>query len=241
MRTLRLRVRRARIATHAVLCRTITMPIPRIGTRSAPRPARAKSARVTLWDEVAPPLPLPLPAPSAAAALRSGRIDPITFPFHSMTTLTLIVARANNGVIGRDNQLPGDFPKTSRFSSARRWARPSSWAARRDESIGRPLPGRRNIVVTRDATRRFRGLRRRDHARRSAEARGARPAPEAFLIGGAQLYVEGLRLADKLIVTEISADFRGDATFPPSTRTSGKKSRTKRIARTRRTISTMRS
>jgi len=80
MRTLRLRVRRARIATHAVLCRTITMPIPRIGTRGAPRPARAKSARVTLWDEVAPPLPLPLPAPSAAAALRSGRIDPITFP-----------------------------------------------------------------------------------------------------------------------------------------------------------------
>ena len=54
---------------------------------------------------------------------------------------------------------------------------------------------------------------------------GQDQAPEAFLIGGAQLYVEGLRLADKLIVTEISADFEGDVTFPASMTPSGKKSR----------------
>ena len=151
---------------------------------------------------------------AAALAGASGRISRLRSPFHSMTTLTLIVARANNGVIGRDNQLPWRLPEDLAFFKRTTMGAPIIMGRKTHESIGRPLPGRRNIVVTRDATRRFQGC---DAATTLADAlrlAGQDQAPEAFLIGGAQLYEEGLRLADKLIVTEISADFEGDATFP---------------------------
>ncbi|WJF91376.1 dihydrofolate reductase [Paraburkholderia bonniea] len=131
-----------------------------------------------------------------------------------MTTLTLIVARARNGVIGRNNQLPWRLPEDLAFFKRTTMGAPIIMGRKTHESIGRALPGRRNIVVTRDATRRFTGC---DTATSLAEAltlAAQDQAPEAFLIGGAQLYNEGLGYADKLIVTEISADFEGDATFP---------------------------
>ncbi|MBR8224022.1 dihydrofolate reductase [Burkholderia ambifaria] len=131
-----------------------------------------------------------------------------------MTTLTLIVARARNGIIGRDNQLPWKLPEDLAFFKRTTMGAPIVMGRKTHESIGRPLPGRRNIVVTRDATRRFDGC---DTVTSLADALAlaARDgAAEAFLIGGAQLYAEGLALADKLIVTEIDADFDGDASFP---------------------------
>ncbi|AWV00880.1 dihydrofolate reductase [Burkholderia sp. DN3021] len=131
-----------------------------------------------------------------------------------MTTLTLIVARARNGIIGRDNQLPWKLPEDLAFFKRTTMGAPIVMGRKTHESIGRPLPGRRNIVVTRDATRRFDGC---DTVTSLADALAlvARDGvPEAFLIGGAQLYAEGLVLADKLIVTEIDADFDGDASFP---------------------------
>ncbi|ALE55539.1 dihydrofolate reductase [Paraburkholderia sp. GV068] len=131
-----------------------------------------------------------------------------------MTTLTLIVARANNGVIGRDNQLPWRLPEDLAFFKRTTMGAPIIMGRKTHESIGRPLPGRRNIVVTRDATRRFQGCDAATTLGEALKLAAQDQAPEAFLIGGAQLYVEGLRLADKLIVTEISADFQGDATFP---------------------------
>ena len=138
----------------------------------------------------------------------------MTTPAFSMTTLTLIVARARNGVIGRDNQLPWRLPEDLAFFKRTTMGAPIIMGRKTHESIGRPLPGRRNIVVTRDAKRRFNGC---DTATTLADAltlAATDHAPEAFLIGGAQLYAQGLQQADKLIVTEISADFDGDATFP---------------------------
>jgi dihydrofolate reductase len=131
-----------------------------------------------------------------------------------MTTLTLIVARANNGVIGRDNQLPWRLPEDLAFFKRTTMGAPIIMGRKTHESIGRPLPGRRNIVVTRDAARRFQGCDVATTLEDALRLAGQDQAPEAFLIGGAQLYVEGLRLADKLIITEISADFDGDVTFP---------------------------
>jgi dihydrofolate reductase len=130
-----------------------------------------------------------------------------------MTTLTLIVARARNGVIGRDNQLPWRLPEDLAFFKRTTMGAPVIMGRKTHESIGRALPGRRNIVVTRDRARRFAGC---DSAPSLADAlvlAGQDQAPEAFLIGGAQLYEEGLRQADKLIVTEIMAEFAGDAHF----------------------------
>ncbi|MFM0201386.1 dihydrofolate reductase [Paraburkholderia fungorum] len=131
-----------------------------------------------------------------------------------MTTLTLIVARANNGVIGRDNQLPWRLPEDLAFFKRTTMGAPIIMGRKTHESIGRPLPGRRNIVVTRDATRRFQGCDAATTLQDALQLAAQDQAPEAFLIGGAQLYTEGLRQADKLIITEISADFEGDATFP---------------------------
>jgi dihydrofolate reductase len=131
-----------------------------------------------------------------------------------MTTLTLIVARARNGVIGRDNQLPWRLPEDLAFFKRTTMGAPIVMGRKTHESIGRALPGRRNIVVTRDAALKFDGcdtVSSFDEALALAAHDGA---SEAFLIGGAQLYQEGLLRADKLIVTEIQADFEGDAFFP---------------------------
>jgi dihydrofolate reductase len=131
-----------------------------------------------------------------------------------MTTLTLIVARARNGVIGRDNQLPWRLPEDLAFFKRTTMGAPIIMGRKTHESIGRALPGRRNIVVTRDATRRFNGCDTVTSLDEALALAAQDQAPEAFLIGGAQLYDEGLRLADELVMTEISADFHGDATFP---------------------------
>ncbi|KAF1011971.1 MAG: dihydrofolate reductase [Burkholderia sp.] len=128
--------------------------------------------------------------------------------------LTLIVARARNGVIGRDNQLPWKLPEDLAFFKRTTMGASIVMGRKTHESIGRPLPGRRNIVVTHNATRHFEGC---DTVGSLAEALAVAArdgAVEAFLIGGAQLYAEGLGQANKLIVTEIDADFEGDATFP---------------------------
>ncbi|SAL47199.1 dihydrofolate reductase [Caballeronia telluris] len=127
-----------------------------------------------------------------------------------MTTLTLIVARARNGVIGRDNDLPWRLPEDLAFFKRTTMGSPIIMGRKTHESIGRPLPGRRNIVVSRDAARRFEGcdtVASLDDALALAVADDAR---EAFVIGGAQLYREAIRHAGKLIVTEIDADFEGN-------------------------------
>lgn len=109
-----------------------------------------------------------------------------------MTTLTLIVARARNGIIGRDNQLPWKLPEDLAFFKRATMGAPIVMGRKTHESIGRPLPGRRNIVVTRDASRRFDGC---DTVTSLADALAlaARDqAAEAFLLGGAQLYTEAV-------------------------------------------------
>lgn len=131
-----------------------------------------------------------------------------------MTTLTLIVARARNGVIGRDNELPWRLPEDLAFFKRTTMGAPIIMGRKTHESIGRALPGRRNIVVTRDATRRFNGCDTVTSLDEALALAQQDQAPEAFLIGGAQLYHEGFHHADKLVMTEISADFEGDATFP---------------------------
>ncbi|SAL54896.1 dihydrofolate reductase [Caballeronia peredens] len=128
-----------------------------------------------------------------------------------MTTLTLIVARARNGVIGRDNQLPWRLPEDLAFFKRTTMGAPIVMGRKTHESIGRPLPGRRNIVVSRDATRRYDGC---DVVTSLDAALALEPADEAFLIGGAQLYRDAIARADKMIITEIDADFDGDTHFP---------------------------
>ena len=129
-----------------------------------------------------------------------------------MTLLTLIVARARNGVIGRDNTLPWRLPEDLAHFKRTTMGAPVIMGRKTWESIGRPLPGRRNIVVSRNAQLRLDGA---ETASSLEDAlRLCVGVEQVFLIGGAQLYAEALPSADRLIVTEIDADIAGDAHFP---------------------------
>jgi dihydrofolate reductase len=130
-----------------------------------------------------------------------------------MTTLTLIVARARNGVIGRDNQLPWRLPEDLAFFKRTTMGAPIVMGRKTHESIGRVLPGRRNIVVTRNANRSFDGCDTVTGLPDALILAARDGAQEVFLIGGAELFREGWPLAHKLIVTEIDADFDGDITI----------------------------
>ncbi|CAM2142147.1 Dihydrofolate reductase [Pararobbsia alpina] len=130
-----------------------------------------------------------------------------------MTRLILIVARARNGVIGRDNQLPWHLSEDLKFFKRTTMGAPVIMGRKTHESIGRPLPGRRNLVVTRDAAKRFEGCETVGGLDAALAICAGEGTADAYLIGGAELYREGLDRADALVVTEIDADVEGDATF----------------------------
>jgi dihydrofolate reductase len=131
-----------------------------------------------------------------------------------MTTprLTLIVARARNGVIGRDGTLPWRLPEDLAHFKRTTMGHPIVMGRRTWESIGRPLPGRRSIVVSRQPG--FVAAGAEVVPSLDAAVSLCAGAEEVFVIGGAQLYRDALPRASRLIVTEIDADFEGDTHWP---------------------------
>lgn len=127
----------------------------------------------------------------------------------------LIYARASNGVIGRDNAIPWHLPEDLRRFRELTQGAPVVMGRRTWDSLPpkfRPLPGRRNIVVTRQAGWQAEGAAR---AASLDEALGlAEGAADVWIIGGAQIYAEALPLATHAAVTEIARDFEGDALAP---------------------------
>ncbi|MGL6072486.1 dihydrofolate reductase [Craterilacuibacter sp.] len=130
----------------------------------------------------------------------------------STPLLTLVVAMANGRVIGVDNQLPWHLPEDLKHFKAVTLGKPIIMGRKTWDSIGRPLPGRRNIVVTRQA----------DWHRAGAEVVHSLPealalvddVAEACVIGGGELFSQALALANKLELTRIALDVAGDAWFP---------------------------
>jgi len=126
--------------------------------------------------------------------------------------LSIIAALSRNHVIGKDNQLPWRLPADLKHFKAVTLGKPVIMGRKTFESIGKPLPGRDNIVVTRDPQYRADGI-AVTHSLDDALAQ-AHAAPEIMLIGGAQLYTQALPRAQRLYLTLIHADFDGDAHFP---------------------------
>lgn len=128
--------------------------------------------------------------------------------------VVIVAAVARNGIIGRDNALPWRLPEDLRHFKATTLGKPVIMGRKTWESLGRPLPGRLNLVVSRNAAYAAEG----GEVVGSLEAALARAAavgaPEACIIGGGELYRQALGLADRLILTEIDRDFAGDAYFP---------------------------
>ena len=132
--------------------------------------------------------------------------------------LCLIAAVARNGAIGKNNQLlvhlPGDLPRFKKLTLGH----PVIMGRKTWDSIGRPLPQRRNIVITRNASWQAAGA--EAAASLAAALASVAGEPKAFVIGGAQIYAQALPLADELVLTEIDANFEGDVFFPEWTRSS---------------------
>lgn len=126
--------------------------------------------------------------------------------------LSLIAALARNHTVGIANRLPWHLSDDLKYFKATTSGHPIIMGRKTYDSIGRPLPGRHNIVVTRDRNWKADGVTVVHSIAEAVAAAGE--GDEVFLIGGASLYAEALPLADRLYLTEIDADFDGDAFFP---------------------------
>ena len=126
--------------------------------------------------------------------------------------ICLIAAMAANRVIGRNNALPWHLPADLKRFRALTMGHPVVMGRKTHESIGQPLPGRHNLVITRN--RRYSAPGCEVVHSMDAAIAACRGAPEIFIIGGAELYRESLPRAQCLEFTEIHAEFEGDATFP---------------------------
>ena len=126
--------------------------------------------------------------------------------------ISLIAAMADNGVIGRNNRLPWRLSADLQRFKALTMGKPIVMGRKTWESIGRPLPGRTNIVVTRDVGYRAEGCVVVHSVDQALEV--AAGSDEVMVIGGANLYQQLLDRADRLYLTQVRADVEGDAWFP---------------------------
>ena len=129
-----------------------------------------------------------------------------------MTRIALIAAMAENRVIGRANRLPWRLPADLRRFKSVTMGKPVIMGRKTYESIGTPLPGRSNIVVTRDPDYRAPGCQVVHSLEQALEA-GAGHA-EVMVIGGAELYRQALGRAERIYLTLVRAEVEGDALFP---------------------------
>jgi dihydrofolate reductase len=126
--------------------------------------------------------------------------------------ISIIVAMASNGVIGRDNQLPWHLPADLKHFKQTTMGKPILMGRKTWESIGRPLPGRTNIVITRDSTYLAAGCEVVNSIEAAITAAGEQD--EVMVIGGAELYRQVLPDTDTIYLTRIHEAFEGDTCFP---------------------------
>lgn len=129
--------------------------------------------------------------------------------------VTLVVAIAANGVIGREGALPWRLPEDLRRFKAATLGKPVIMGRKTFESIGRALPGRHNIVLTRRSDWRAADAEVTVVTDREAALRAAGAVPEVMVIGGADIYALFLPQARRLLLTRVEADVAGDVRFPP--------------------------
>lgn len=136
----------------------------------------------------------------------------------TLVPVAMIAAMALNRVIGVDNALPWYLPEDLRFFKRMTQAKPLVMGRKTFQSIGRPLPGRLNIVVTRDTDFHHEGI-RVCHDLPAALALADQQATidgveEIMVMGGAEIYAQALPHASRLYLTEVAIEVEGDARFP---------------------------
>jgi dihydrofolate reductase len=128
-------------------------------------------------------------------------------------TITLVVAYSSNRAIGRDNALPWRLKADLAHFKRTTMGSPIIMGRHTWDSLGRPLPGRQNLVVSRNSSLSLEGATVHASLRDAIDACG--DAATVFVIGGAQIYAQALPIADEIIATEVHTHTEGDAFFPP--------------------------
>ena len=132
--------------------------------------------------------------------------------------LAMIVAQSSNRVIGRDNKLPWYLPGDLKYFKQATMGKPIIMGRKTFESIGKPLPGRLNIVISRDASFTAQGIKVVMSLPEAIELAESQVlidgVDEAMIIGGAQIYALALPEVERLYITQVHADIEGDAYFP---------------------------
>ena len=131
--------------------------------------------------------------------------------------LSIIVAVAENGVMGSNNQLPWRLPDDLKHFKALSLGKPIVMGRKTFDSIGRPLPGRLNIVISRQPGLEIPGCRvvtSIDEAIAAAQPAPGMPATEIVIVGGAEIYRQVLPQVQIIHLTRVHADVPGDVVFP---------------------------
>jgi dihydrofolate reductase len=135
-----------------------------------------------------------------------------------MTILSMIVATADNNIIGKDNDMPWHLPADLAYFKKVTLGKPIIMGRKTYESIGRPLPGRRNIVISRDENYAASGIDTVTSVNQALAlvngTNGDKAVDEIMVIGGGAIYAHCLPNADRLYVTHIKAAIDGDTQFP---------------------------
>ena len=125
--------------------------------------------------------------------------------------ITIIVAKSNNGIIGKDGDLPWRIPEDLKRFKRLTTGNIVVMGRKTYDSIGRPLPNRKNIVISRNTSLKIEGVEVEqdliDVLKRNQEE-------NVYVIGGGQIYVDALPLTEKLEITEVDVELVGDTSFP---------------------------
>lgn len=126
--------------------------------------------------------------------------------------ISMIAAMAKQRIIGKDNQMPWHLPADFAWFKRCTMGKPVVMGRKTYDSIGRPLPGRLNIVISRDESLVIEGVTMANSIAHALALAG--DADEVMIIGGGSIYAECLPKADKLYLTFIDATIDGDTQFP---------------------------
>jgi dihydrofolate reductase len=128
--------------------------------------------------------------------------------------LSLIAAASTNNAIGKNNQLLWHLPNDLKFFKNTTWGMPVIMGRKTFESVNKPLPGRINIVITRQAGWAATGTIAAADLNDAVNKAAATHCKEAFIIGGGQIYQQALPLTGKIYLTRVHAVLDGDVFFP---------------------------
>lgn len=129
-------------------------------------------------------------------------------------TLSLLVAADENNVIGRDNKLPWHLPNDLKYFKNQTWAMPILMGRKTFESIGKPLQGRKSIVITRSNDWKYDGVEVVHSIEEAIDKATEFGVKEIFVIGGAEIFQTAFPLANRIYLTRVHYEFDGDVYFP---------------------------